>query len=380
MPWEQPEIPEDPDEIIQSMLDGIAARQDGWEPVPGSLDVALAEEIAYEAALLNQRTRISQELAIAGLGETAFGFPAYLGATADVEVALTVTEAGVTVPAGLTVVGINDNGDEVAFELPDDVVADDVVVTAAFTAVDEGVAGNGVPAGPLTVVTATTMVVDAAALVASANGADPEELLDYLARLTDYLGTLRPGGVNAADMSALARSVPGVHRALAVDLYDPANPDTPAERTVTVFPIGEDNAPVPGPVADQVQATLEAAREANFVVHVAEPTYTPVHVSYTAVAETGADPEIVAASVKGAVADWLAAFGATTDDPQAWAPTTAVRLLELARVAGSADGVAYLSELTINGAAADLQLAGVAALPAPLDDPDEPSTITGTVG
>lgn len=379
MPWEQPDIPEDPDEIIQRILDGLAERMPGWEPIPGAPEVALAEELGYEMAVLGQLTRIGLEVAIAGFGETAFGFPAYLGATADLQAEVTVTAAGATIPAGLTVVGINDNGDEVAFELADDVVAETTTVPVELTAVDEGLAGNGVPAGPLTMVTATTSVVDVAATATSANGADPEIIDDYLTRLVDYLGTLRPGGVNAADMAALARSVPGVHRALAVDLYDPADPGTQTERTVTVFPIDENNAPVPTAVAAQVQSTLDAAREVNFIVHVAEPTYTAVDVAFTAVAEAGADPIVVQTSVTGAIADWLAAFGATADDPQAWEPTTTVRLLDLARVAGSATGVAYLASLTLNGASADLELTGVAPLPAPLDDPTDPSTITGTV-
>lgn len=379
MPWERPDIPEDPDEIIQSLLDGLGERLPGWEPVDGAVEVALAEEFGFEIATLGQLTRIGLEVAVAGFGETAFGFPAYLGATADLEVDITVTEVGVTIPAGLTVVGVNDNGDEVAFEVVDDIVADATTVAATLAATDEGIAGNGVPAGPLTVVTATTGVVDVVATATSANGADPESLTDYLTRLTDYLGTLRPGGVNAADMAALARSVPGVHRALAVDLYDPADPLVETERTVTVFPIDENNAAVAAPIAAQVLATLEAAREVNFQVYVEAPTYTPVDIAYTAVAETDADPALVEAAVNGAIADYLAGFGSTSDDPQAWVPTTTVRLLELARVAGSADGVAYLSTLTIDGAAADLELTGVAPLPAPLDDPTDPSTITGSV-
>lgn len=379
MPWERPDIAEDPDEVIQSILDGLADRLPGWEPVDGAPEVALAEELGYEIAALGQLTRIGLEIAVAGFGETAFGFPAYLGATADLAVDVTVTEVGVTIPAGLTVVGVNDNGDEVAFELEADVVAEALTESLTLTATEEGILGNGVPAGPLTVVTATTGVVDVVATAASANGADAESLTDYLTRLVDYLGTLRPGGVNAADMAALARSVPGVDRALAVDLYDPADPLVETERTVTVFPIDDDNAPVSAPVAAQVLATLEAAREVNFQVYVAEPTYTAVDIAYTAVAETGADTALVEAAINGAIADYLAGFGSTGDDPQAWVPTITVRHLELARVAGSADGVTYLSSLTIDGASTDLELTGVAPLPAPLDDPTDPSTITGTV-
>lgn len=379
MPWETPEIDTDEDAVTDRILDGLAERMPGWEAVEGAPEVALAEELGREIALLNQATIDVLELAVAGIGETAFGFPAYLGVEADIEVDLELTEAGALIPAGFTVVGINDNSDEIAFTLSEDVVANGTTVHVTMTATNEGNAGNAVPAGDLTLVTATTSVISATATTPSSNGADAETLEDYLGRLVDYLGTLRPGGVNAADLAALARSVPGVYRAMAVNLYDPADPGTPAERTVTVFPIDENNAPVPTAVADQVQAVLEAAREVNFIVHVAEPTYTPVAIAYEAVAETGQDPAVVKVGIDGAIADWLASFGATADDPQAWNPGTTIRLLDLARSAGTATGVAYLASLTINGAAADLELAGIAPLPAPLDDETDPSTITGTV-
>jgi hypothetical protein len=379
MPWENPEIDTDEDVVTDRILDGLADRMPGWEPVEGAPEVALAEELGREIALLNQATIDVLELAIAGIGETAFGFPAYLGVTADIEVDLDVTGDTVLIPAGFTVVGINDNGDEVAFALAEDVVSNGITAHVTMTATDEGDIGNAVPAGDLTIVTATTSVVSATATSASSNGADPETIDDYLGRLVDYLGTLRPGGVNADDLAALARSVPGVYRAMAVDLYDPADPDTQTERCVTVFPVSEDNGPVSGPIAAQVQATLEEAREVNFIVHVASPTFSAVEIVYEAVAETGQDPEVVRAGINGALADWLGAFGSTANDPQVWNPVSTVRLLELARIAGGATGVAYLASLTINGTAADLELDGIAPLPAPLDDDTAPSTIEGTV-
>lgn len=378
MPWEPPEIETDEDAVTGRILGGMGDRMPGWEPVEGAPEVALAEEIGREIANLNQTTVDVLAVAAAGIGETAFGFPAFTGVAAQIEVDLTLTGPGQVIPAGFTVVGTNDNGDEVAFELSADTGAPDTSVHVTMTAITSGDIGNGVPAGPLEILTVTTAVTAATATATSTNGADPEPIETYLDRLVDYLGTLRPGGVNAADLAALARSVPGVHRALGVDLYDPANPGTPAERTVTVFPVDDTSHPVDTSTKTQVQAVLEDAREVNFIVHVADPTYTPVHLAFDAVAETGADPATVATEVTAALTTWLTQWGTTSTDEQAWVASNTVRLLDVVRVAGSAPGVAYLNSITINGGTADVTLPGVAALPTPVDDPTSPSTITGT--
>lgn len=380
MPWEPPDLPSDPDEVTERILEGMAAALPGWEPYDGAPEVVLATELGREIALLHTAAvSVVLEQAIAGMGETAFGFPAYLGVAAEIPVTLTVTGAGAIVPQGLTVIGINSDGTEVAFELLEDVVAEAETVDVTMTATEPGYFANTVPAGALTVVLATSSVVSAEATAPSTGGADPESLQDYLTRLTDYFATLRPGGVRASDLAALARSVPGVHRALGVDLYDPADPETPAERTATVFPIAEDGSPVSPTIAAQVQAVLEASREVNFVIHVEEPTYTPVNVEYAAVAETGADPAVVATAIESAVLDWLTSWGTTEDDDTAWQPVTVIRHLQLAKIAGSAPGVAYLESITVNGSAADFTLPGVASLPSSPSDPLTPSTVEGTV-
>ncbi|WP_278255193.1 baseplate J/gp47 family protein [Nocardioides convexus] len=185
--------------------------------------------------------------------------------------------------------------------------------------------------------------------------------------------------MTAADLAALARSVPGVHRALAVDLYDPAAPAVPAERTATVFPVDETSHPVSAPVKAQLQAVLEAAREVNFVIHVENPTYTAVEIVYDVVADTSADPAIVKVEIDTALATLLTTWGSTADDDQAWTENTQFRLLDVVRVIGRVTGVAYVNSLTINGTPNDYVLDGPAALPSPLDDPATPSTITGTV-
>lgn len=378
-PWEPPPIETDEDAVTARILDGLSERLEGWEPYEGAPEVALAEETGRETAVLGQLAGNMLTLAVAAVGETAFGFPAYLGVAATLDVELAVTGLGVTVPAGFVVSGVNGSGVEVAFELVDEVVVDVSPMPATLTATVIGDVGNSVPPGELTMITATSTVVSVTATDTSTGGADAETVEDYLDRLVDYLATLRPGGVRASDLASLARSVPGVQRALGVDLYDPNTDTFGNERTATVFPIDEAGAPVSAPVAAQVQAVLEESREVNFVIHVAEPTYTAVEVVYAAVAELGADPAVVADNIEVAVFSWLADWGTTEDDPTAWESVDTVRYLELARIAGSAEGVAYLSSLTLNGGTGDLTLDGVGALPAAADDPLAPSTVTGTV-
>ncbi|BBH17512.1 hypothetical protein Back2_17990 [Nocardioides baekrokdamisoli] len=380
MSFQPPQLETDEDAVTARILDGLATRLPGWVAIEGAPEVALAEELGREIANLNQATAlVIDTAAAAGLGQTAFQFPAYTGATATIAAEVTVASIGVIIPAGFTVIGTNLNGDEVAFVLPADVAATSVTMPVTMNALVPGDVGNGVPIGSLEILSANTNIAAVDATAASSNGADAEDVNTYLGRLVDYLSALRPGGVNGADLAALARTVPGVHRALGVDLYDPAAPTTPTERTVTVFPIDTAGRPVSSPIATQVQAVIEGAREVNFIVHVADPEYTAVHIAFAIVAETGADTSLVHTEVIAALSKWLSQWGVTSSDDQAWVATNTVRFTDAIRVAGAVAGVAYISSLTVNGSTADLVLAGVAALPAPLDDPTAPSTVTGTV-
>lgn len=379
MPWDPPDIETDQDAVTGRILDNLADRLPGWEPVEGAPEVALAEELGREGALLALQLVEFMNLAAAAFGETVFGFPSYQGAHAELNVQLTLTTAAEVIPAGFTVVGVNPNGDEVAFELPEALTPGSTTPLVVMRAIESGTAANGVPLGPLTVVTATATVTTAEVAAPSTGGADPEDVTDYLSRVTDYLATLRPGGVLGSDLAALARSVPGVYRALGVDLHDPTTPGVPTERTVTVYPVDETGAPVSADDAAAVLALLQDAREVNFRIFVDQPTYTPVAVVYAAVAEAGYLPTQVQAAADAAVLEWLAGFGATTDDPTSWLPVDTVRYLDLARVIGTVPGVAFVSSVTINGTAADVTLPGPAPLPALATDPVSPSTVAGTV-
>lgn len=381
MAWEQLPLETDDDAVTRRIIASLAARIPGWERIEGALDVALAEEFGREAALLADRVVELVDLAAAGLGASVFGIPPAEATAATLEVTVTLTAPDAVIPAGVVVVD-RSGPVEVAYRLDAEHVAETATPTLTLTAVVPGVEGNATRSGtPLTVATATATVISAEAAGDASGGRDAENLDTYLTRLSARLSTLRPGGVTAADMATLARSVPGVARALGLDLYDPGSPGVQTERTITVVPIDADGRPVSSSVADEVQALLEAAREVNFVVHVAAPTYTAVAVEFEAVAETGVDPVAVRQAVVDAITAWLhpSRWGAAPDDPGSWTNAPVVRYLDLVRVAGTAPGVAYLSSLTIDGGSVDVTLTGAAPLPAPTDDPLAPSTVDGTV-
>lgn len=379
MTYEPPDLPEDPDAIAEELLERMMDRLDGWLPVEGSLDTALPAEIGVETAVTRGLFARFAEWAVAGFGASVFGIQPTLAAAAQLEVEFTVTSAGAQIPIGFTVIGANEAGVEVAFSTTEVLTAATTTVTAALTAAQIGSVGNGVPAGPVTVATASAVVTAAEATEPSSGGLDDEPIGDYLVRLSDQLATLSFGGILSADLALLARSVPGVARAVGVDLYDALSGQSDVARTVTVFVVDDEGGPVSADIKADVHDAIAAAREPNLLVYVEDPTYTPVAIAYTAVAAPAADPATVEAAVDAALADYLARWGAPDDDPDGWVLTTTMRVFDVARVIGSVPGVLYLGSLTLNGAAADLTLDGVAALPAPLDDPTDPSTITGTV-
>lgn len=379
MTYEPPDLPDDEDQIAQNILEAMGDAMPGWEPVDGAPEVALATEIGAEAAQSRALFTQFAEWAISGFGATVFGVAPVLAAPAQIAVDFTVTGAGAQIPAGFTVIGVNEDGAEVAFATTTLLTAASTTVTGTLTAALDGTIGNDVPAGPLTVATASAVVTAATATAPSAGGLDDEPIADYLVRLSDQLATLSFGGILPRDLALLARSVPGVTRAVGVDLYDALSGQTNAARTVTVFVVDEDGNPVSADIKADVLDVLEASREPNLVIYVEDPTYTTVAIEYSVLATPGSDPAAVKSAIDSALASYLTRWGSTTDDPDAWVIASTMRVFDVARVIGSVSGVLQILTVTLNGVADDLELAGVAPLPAPVTAEEDPSTIDGTV-
>ncbi|WP_369070011.1 baseplate J/gp47 family protein [Kineococcus terrestris] len=370
---------EDPDDVTRRILDGLAARIPGWTPGgEGTLEVALAEEIGREVADLRRLAVDVAAAAVRQLGQTLFGVTYLPGAAATLQARITSSVPGITIPAGFTAVGVTADEVPVAFTLPADVKMATGTSTRAVTLVasDTGTYANGVPTGPLTIATSTPSITSVVAETGpSAGGADPEADADYLDRLVATLSTLTRTPILPADFAVRAKDVAGVHRAVALDGYDPDTGATNAERTVTVVAVDEAGQPVGAPVRAAVTGLLAGLREANFVVKTAAPTYTAVNVVYQVRALPGFAPADVQAAVTARARQYLspAVWAGGAQEPPVWRDERIVYYLDLAAELDRVTGVDRVVSLTVNGAAADFTLPGPAGLPSAA------STITGTV-
>lgn len=116
MPWEPLPLETDPDAVTARILAGLAARMPGWTAYEGAPEVALAEEVGRETALLAARFVEFVDLAVAGIGATVYGLPPIVATPATLLVDVTVTAPGDVIPDGLTVIGTTIDGHRVAYQ------------------------------------------------------------------------------------------------------------------------------------------------------------------------------------------------------------------------------------------------------------------------
>lgn len=184
-----------------------------------------------------------------------------------------------------------------------------------------------------------------------------------------------------ADQASIKASV-SIDGTAAKDLYaDDASLDQVGaygvERAITVFVTDEAGANCSSGVKAQADALLQARREANFLVTVADPGRRTVDVAFTAKALAGYDHATVQAAAESAVAEYLSPAGWGSQVVQGqppWAEMTHVRWLEIASVINAVEGINYVvtSSLLVNGGTADIALPAPAGLPAA-------GTIAGTI-
>lgn len=242
-------------------------------------------------------------------------------------------------------------------------------------AIEPGTAGNELsgeakPEDTLNFVDSITLVGE------SSGGEEAEDVTTYLNRLAETMETLAPRPIIPRDVEILARNVPGVFRALALDLFNPEtdDPDDPetwtSERTVSIATCDASGEPCSLPVKEALVADLESKREANFRFFAIDPTYTTVAVKFQIVARDGFDQATEEANVEAALAAYLdpIAFGMPDpEDPRGWNHETVVRHQDLVTLLNNLPGVDHYTELKIGkeGGAlgvADVPLEGAAPL------------------
>lgn len=148
------------------------------------------------------------------------------------------------------------------------------------------------------------------------------------------------------------------------------------ERMVAVYAIDSAGVQVDGGTKNSIRQLLEGLREVNFVVHLANPTFTQVTVSFTIKAYSGQNASELRGRAEQAVRDYLSPVNwgqPIFAERRVWVETNVVRFGEIYASLNTVEGVDYVESVTINGLVdTDVAMNGRAALPSV-------GTITGTV-
>jgi hypothetical protein len=350
----------------------------GWLPSPGNLETWLIEAVSQLAGELMDVASAVPTSIFRYFGESILGLPAHAATPATGTTTWHVKDTlGYTILAG-TLVGIPASGDLLlAFEVAADTVipaGSSSVAGVTIVAQDDGTDGNGLTGTPQ-LIDALDYVLAVTLDAPTAGGINAETDDAYLDRLRELMQLLAPRPILPNDFAVMAKQVPGVYRATAIDLYNPGPPATTnTPRCVSVVVVGADGLPVPPKVKADVDALLQSRREVNFLVFVLDPTYLDIDVSFNVKPYPDYNGQEVADRAELALVEYLkpANFGAVPygDTPQ-WLNDTKVRYLEVAEQINRVDGVWYVEALLVNGGTVDVALPTPGGLP-------RPRTIVGT--
>lgn len=366
-----PPLVTEPSDLADEAFAYLEDQVDGWLPSPGNLETWLVESISQLGAELADVASAVPTSIFRWYGESILGLPPQAGVPAQGVTTWTVRDAlGYTILAG-TLIGIPASGDTL---LPFEVASDTPIPAGATEATgvvviaqDVGAEGNGLTGEPQ-LVDALDYVVSVALEAATSGGADEETDAAYLNRLRELLQLLSPEPILPNDFAILAKQVPGVYRATAIDLYNADTGQSNVPRCVTVVVVGPDGQPVSPETKQAVDDLLQSNREVNFLAFVVDPTYLDIDVNFTVKPYPDYDPADVVARAEAAVTDYLdpANYGMVPyGDTPLWLNDPYVRYLEVAEAINRVEGVWYIGTLTVNGGAVDIALPAHGGLPRP---------------
>ncbi len=377
----------DANELMAQALATIAANLPDWVPYEGHLEVILIEVCAQMVA---EAANVATQVPLAifrYFGETVLGVAPLAGAPATVPTTWAmVDEQGYSIPAGTYVTFPTSGNTSVVFQTLAEVI---VPAGLSSTAAGEVILVATAPGGFANGLGGTYVLYDALAFVAgitstahSSGGVDTETDTAYLDRLSALLQLLTPRPILPPDFAALARSVAGVYRAVAIDGYNPVDGSLGNERMVALACVDANGNAISPDIAAQVQAYLQTMREVNFVASVISPVYTPISVSATLVALPGASPNAITAAAQVALSTFLspANWGGGGQSPPQWHNETTVRYLEIAAVLGNVPGVDYVAANMTIGAGTPFQPAGPQSAQTLDGASAASSTATGSLG
>jgi hypothetical protein len=341
--------PQSDDEIATTALDYVQAIFPRWVPRQGELAVRLIEAVARVLSILWQLVSTVEDAIFRSFGPLVGIDPLDATSATSASTWTLADTDGHTIPAG-TQVGIRVNADTLVpfvtvsdvTVLPGDSATDagEVLISAVTPgAAASGLGGIGVA---LELIDPLAWVDTAVLTAATTGGVDAEADDDYMDRLVGEYQLLTRTPILPNDFVNASRRIAGVDRALALDLYNPADDTFGNERMVTVVPIDASGQPLSSGVKTALDASLQATREVNFVVNIMDATYTTIDVATSFSVYAGYSGSEVAARVVAALASYLspANWGKPrVGDQHAWLLVPKVRYLELATLINNVEGV-----------------------------------------
>jgi hypothetical protein len=378
-------IDTDPIDVLDDAYSYMQNVIPGWTPSDGQLDAQILQSQASIASESRDVASAVSKSIFRWFGATVLNIQPIDATAASSSVTFTTIDSlGYTIFSG-TQVGIDDIQNvsqgfvTVAdLQIPPGSTTGHTNIVALIPGADGsnlGTIGGAVELlDPLDFI--STVTLDAV----TTGGVDAESDDDYLNRLSAELTLLAPRPILSQDFALFTRSVAGVYRAVAIDMYDPGPPPvTPKDRCVTIAAVDINGNAVSASIKQQIDDLLQSNREVNFKVFEVDPTYTTIAVTYNVKALAGQNVASVKSDVDAALTNYLnpATWGVVGTDPRSWNQTTIVRYLELAQAINQVQSVDYIVSFTfgIQGGAmgtADVPLTGVAPLV-------RVGTLTGTV-
>jgi len=375
------EIETGEEQLLQKFYEGMAAQFPGWEPNPNDLEDWLARiwaRMAVETAEL--AADVPPEI-FQRFGEKILQVPPLEATSAIATTTWTFIDTAGYVINACTPVSIKVTGDEYyGFEvvdevivLPGDATAEDVLIRA----IEPGEYAEGA-SGSVMLIDAIPNVESIELDAPATGGADAEDPEDYLNRLAGETRLLSIRPVLAKDVQILARLIPTIGRALALDLYDPGTDTWDNEKTTTIAVAKEDGTTVGSTAKTALETMLASYREQNYNFFVIDPTYTQVKVEFEITVLSGYNQSDVETTVSSAITSYLSpgtfASKNFSDDTGSWTLVTHVYRNELISLIDRVTGVDRVVNVRLAEQAGALGTSDVA-----LDGPASlttPGTIT----
>jgi hypothetical protein len=350
----------DVESIFQDFVDYVRSYYPDWNPSEAQLDVIIARFYAQQTATVADMASRVQRSIYRYMGASLLNIPPIEGAAAVATVSFHVMDdLAHTMEVG-TQLGLTDaNGDLHMFQTTVDMVSPANAVewpSVEAQAVDLGADANNL-SGAVQLMELFDWIDDAQVVGTSSGGADAEEDDVYIQRLTDNMQIPRRPTI-ADDVVVMARNVPGVWRAAAIDNYRSTGAGTYAtdmEDSIALSAIDENGIEISGAIRNQLVAYIQSNLRQNFILNWVSPVYHTINITYKAhgYQVPGYDTAAIKSEIDASFARLLdpAISGQkTAEQPisRNWTPVRVIRFLDLTTVVENNRQVDYTETLTFN--------------------------------